>query len=62
VRPTYWLLPPRTTGSITLKLKRTSPVALVRPEFFPGYGPAFKGMLAPDAKVSSSKFRGSRSS
>jgi hypothetical protein len=101
VRPTYWLLPPRTTGSITLKLKRTSPVArvrllnttnaglndyatndfeveilnyagkpiahqagsfgrvwdnafrfaLVRPEFFAGYGPAFKGLLEPGVKV-----------
>jgi hypothetical protein len=30
IRPTYWLLPPRQTGSLTLKLKQSAPVRLVR--------------------------------
>jgi hypothetical protein len=30
VQPTYWLLPPRQTGSLTLKLKQPSRVRLVR--------------------------------
>jgi hypothetical protein len=30
VRPTYWLLPPQKTGAITLRLKQSSPIALVR--------------------------------
>lgn len=101
VRPTYWLLPPQKAGSITVKLRQSSPVALVRllnttnaglndyatndfevellddageavacqagsfgrawdsafrfslvrPEFFPGYGTAFRGMLEPGVKV-----------
>ncbi|MGA2064291.1 MAG: hypothetical protein ABSG86_04960 [Thermoguttaceae bacterium] len=30
IRPTYWLLPPRQTGWLTLKLKQPAPVRLVR--------------------------------
>jgi hypothetical protein len=30
VRPTYWLLPPRQKGAVTLKLKEAAPVRLVR--------------------------------
>ncbi|MHB1033095.1 MAG: hypothetical protein ACYC35_02365 [Pirellulales bacterium] len=30
VRPTYWLLPPRQTGAVTLKLKKPAPVRMVR--------------------------------
>lgn len=29
-RPTYWLLPPRTTGSVTITLKEPAPLKLIR--------------------------------